>query len=216
MRKRLFTGLAVLLPAAITIIIVRYILSILTAPFYSRLTTFIESYQFLSIHPHFLSFFIQIIALLFLLGITFILGILANRLLFSWAIDKMHALILKIPFINVIFKIVKELTQLTFTHPSRLFKKVVLSPFCSQNARVTALLSSNAPKVIQKALNARSKKTKYKTLFISTCPHPISGMLIVMDQKNIQNLEMNIEEMFKFLISIGTYHPEPKNDEDSQ
>ena len=52
------------------------------------------------------------------------------------------------------------------------------------------------------------KKENLQTVFVPTSPHPVSGFLMMYDDNEVQKTDIETEDLFKFLLSCGMYHPE--------
>ena len=75
------------------------------------------------------------------------------------------------------------------------------------------LVPGNAPEVTQPP--GAPPEKRLKTCFIPTAPHPFSGFLLLLEDSLLEKLDLNIEEVLKFIISCGIYEPvlqDPPND----
>lgn len=219
MRKHLLTGLVFLLPITITLWIIHFVLQSITKPFALRIRDLIQSVPFEPLHQlgeyqGLLFFVAELIALVCMLAVITLLGFLGSKLFFSWMIEKMHFLILKIPFISFIYKATRELTHITLDKKKRLFQKAALLEFPTSSSQGVALLSGDVPHAVVDAIG-EEMGTDYSTYFVPTCPHPISGILIMAPKKVVNPLDLKLEEVFKFLVSLGTYIPGTQRDNQS-
>ena len=210
MKKTFLTGLATLLPIAVTLFIVLFVVDFVTAPFVGVVENLIQKHEInLGERHSILLLFISRIAVLVLFFlVVFILGIFGRRLIFSWFINLMHRLFYKIPIIKTIYKITREISSSILTKKKdALFKGTVIVPFPHKNTRALGLLSGSPPEEIN------SKKEGLQAVFIPTAPHPVSGFLIMYNQNEVQQTNIETEDLFKMLVSCGIYHP-PKKDSD--
>ncbi|MCH9612565.1 MAG: hypothetical protein S4CHLAM102_10560 [Chlamydiia bacterium] len=229
MKKTILTGIVVLLPVLITLFIIHAILRFITRPITSQLMDALASHgaqstNFFLTHPNLLLLLIQILVLIVVIAALWVLGFLANKLFFSFLIDKFHLLMLRIPFINIIYKTVREVTDLTLNKKENAFRATTIVNFASESAYTAGVITGSVPHPMAHALRAKSGESaqqEFSTVFVPTSPHPISGILVIKEQKSLIDVEMNVEEMFKFLVSIGAYHPvkvdlkEKINDQDT-
>lgn len=214
MKKSLFSGLILLLPITITLVILIFIIDLLTNPFVSHVQHFLlffgASWEVdLSQHQTLLLLVSRLIILLLIFTGIILLGFLANKLFFHWMMKLFHKIVLKIPFINTIYKVCRDIIETIFSGKKTFFSRVVLTPFPSDESHTLGLVTGNAPEVIQKVATTQNPVPSevVKTIFVPTSPHPISGFLFFIKNKHLQSLDLTIEESFKFLISCGIYTP---------
>lgn len=205
MKKNFLAGLAILLPIAITLFVAFFTIDFLTAPFVGIVEDFITDQgrtQLATHYKYLLLFMSRIIVLIFLLILVFILGILGRKIFFSWFIQWTDRIFYKIPIIKTIYKMTREISKNVFSEKKKtLFKGTVAVPFPNSQTKALGLLAGNAPDKVEE------KKENLQTVFVPTSPHPISGFLMMYDQKEIQETKIPTEDLFKFLLSCGTYEP---------
>ncbi|MCB1071891.1 MAG: DUF502 domain-containing protein [Chlamydiia bacterium] len=206
MKKTFLAGLAILLPIAVTLFVVIFIVDFLTAPFVGIVEDFITKQgttELAAYHKYLLLFASRVIVLILFLTLVFILGILGRKLFFSWLINLTHRIFYKIPIIKTIYKITLEISNSVFSNKKKaLFKGTVAVPFPHSKAKALGLLSGDPPDEVSE------KKENLQTVFVPTSPHPISGFLMMYDTQEIQKTDIETEDLFKFLLSCGMFHPE--------
>lgn len=203
--KRLFiTGLVILLPLALTIAIMIFVINLLTDPFagfvqglFDRYGLFKEGFLFLSASQvkHVVS---QVLILASLFFSTIIIGVVGRWFLIKYFIQLWDAILHKIPFVRSIYKTCKDVTHTIFTDDTQSFKQVVLVPFPNEITQAIGL-------VTQENLNGISPKIDGPQIavFVPTTPNPTSGFLMLYDPKDVVYLDMQVEEAFKYIISCG-------------
>ena len=212
MRKNLLSGLIILLPVAITLWFIRLFVDILTDPFMLHVQNFmlfITARHFsLSNHPTLLiaTSRIAILALLFIF--VLLLGYLGKKIVFNWAVKKIHLLMFKIPLINSVYRACKDIISAVFSDENKIFNRVVAVPFPSKESRTIGFVAGVAPKDIQDKLPKSPTNAPMKVIFIATSPHPTSGFLLLTHEDALISLDISLEDAFKFLISCGVFLPE--------
>jgi len=208
MKKTFIAGFAILLPIAVTLFIVGFIVDFLTTPFMGTvemIATHFGSQEFADTHHTLFVFLCRITVLIGIFLFIFLLGFLGRRIFFRFFILFTQKLFSKIPIIKTIYRITKEIsTRLLSSDKKTLFKATVAVPFPHEKTRVLGLLSGDAPKVVQ------AKKEGLKSIFIPTAPHPISGFLVMYQEDEVQKTPVETEDLFKFLLSCGLFHPGEK------
>ncbi|MBF5059255.1 DUF502 domain-containing protein [Candidatus Neptunochlamydia vexilliferae] len=210
MKKTFLAGLATLLPITITLVVVVFIVDVLTAPFAGMVSDFITGHGLAELgsrHKYILLFVSRIIVLILLFFLTLFLGFLGRRIFFSWIIKLTDRIFAKIPFIKTIYRISREVSSSVFSERKKqLFKGTVTVPFPHEKTRAMGLLSGDPPEEITE------KKKDLQSIFIPTAPHPISGFLVMYQKDEIKETNLETEDLLKFLLSCGIYHPEEEKD----
>ncbi len=211
MKRTFLAGLAILLPIAVTIVIIFFIVDILTAPFVGIVEDIITKHETVELaeqHKYLLLFVSRIIVLIFLLILVMLLGVLGRKIAFSWFINLTQRIFYKIPIIKTIYRMTRELSNNIFASDKKaLFKGTVSVPFPSEKTRALGLLSGPPPDQIAE------KKKNLQAVFVPTAPHPISGFLMMYDDAEVQRTDIQTEDLFKFLLSCGIYHPREEKNE---
>lgn len=218
MKKNLLSGLILLLPLTITIAVIIFIVDLLTTPFLGNMESFLHflasNFSFdIEYHTTALVFISRIFILILLFIFVLLLGFLGKRLFFNWLVKTMHAIMLRIPLINSIYKICRDIIEAIFSEKKKIFSRVVTVPFPSSDSKAIGLVTGNAPSEAQHADLSDSPQEILKTVFVATSPHPISGFLLLTEEKYLNSLDLSIEDAFKFLISCGIFTPTHQNDD---
>lgn len=217
MRKTFFAGLVTLLPITITIVIVVFIIDLVTAPFTGLVEEIITYYggQVAEAHYYLLLIVSRLTILVLLIILIFLLGMLGRHLLFSWAIKKTNHLLTKIPIIKTIYRVSLDITKNVFTEEKKkLFKGTAVVPFPHEKTHALGLISGKPPKEIQMHQDARIHSKTLQSIFIPTAPHPISGFLLMYSDHEVKTVDIETEDVFKFLISCGMFQPGQTDDTD--
>ena len=212
MRKNLLSGLIILLPIAITFWFIRLFVDILTDPFMVH----VQNFLLFITHRHFslatqqtLLIITSRIAILILIFVFVLaLGYLGKKIVFNWAVKKIHLLMFKIPLINSIYRASKDIISAVFSDENKIFNRVVAVPFPCKESRTLGLVAGIAPKEIQDKLPKSPTNSPMKVVFIATSPHPTSGFLLLTHEDQLITLDISLEDAFKFLISCGVCLPE--------
>ncbi|MCB1082408.1 MAG: DUF502 domain-containing protein [Chlamydiia bacterium] len=204
MKRTFLTGLAILLPIAVTFFIVAFVVDFLTDPFVGLIEDFITKQETteLAAHKTLLLIVSRLIVLILFFVLVLILGFLGRKFFFSWLVNLTHRIMEKIPIIKTIYRITREISTNIFSEKKKnLFKGTVQVPFPHEKSKALGLLSGSPPGEVEQ------KKGGLQTVFVPTSPHPISGFLMMYDEKEIAQTEIPTEDLFKFLLSCGAYHP---------
>ena len=207
MKKYLSTGFIILLPIALTVWIVKYLFDLFTAPLYNIVEELVIAYeqaQGLSLlhHTTLVTFASRIIAFILTFLLILGLGFLGRKFFFKKFVAWFNNVLLKIPFVNTIYRMTKDITKAMLSSDQKMFKETVLIPFPSENVYTLGFITGVTPPEV---LHHIPEATR--TVFVPTAPHPISGYLLFSTPAALGSVQISTEDTLKFLLSIGTAKP---------
>ncbi|MEG0037038.1 MAG: DUF502 domain-containing protein [Victivallaceae bacterium] len=197
MKKYFITGLIILLPLAVTVVFIGFILNFLTQPFVSLVSGFFEKFPLYAHNRALLGFVLQIVLLFGLFFFTVLLGFLTQLMVFKSLLSIYDRVLHRIPIIKTIYKAAQQVMKTIFGSSSQSFKEVVMVRFPTQDSYCIGLVAGNAP------IHCQKEQTGLVTVFIPTTPNPTSGFLALYKKEDIKYLDMKIEDAFKYIISCG-------------
>jgi uncharacterized membrane protein len=210
-KKYFLTGLIILLPIAITIAIVSWIINFFTGPFVTIVSSSLEEtnlatngFLFLS-HDQVVLYSAKFLILICLFFLIIGLGMLTRWYFIRGALTIGDKLLHRIPVFNTVYKTTKEIIKTLFNKDGTAFKQVVLVPFPRKDMYTLGLISGSAPTVCSTTFGS-----KLISVFIPTTPNPTSGFLIMFKQEDLIYLEMKPEDAIKYIISCGAIVPEER------
>lgn len=204
MKKYFITGLAILLPLALTLAIVVFFVNLLTGPFVGMVSAFFDHYGWVGSYSSLLSYkqvqllLSRLLILVLLFGFTLLLGWFARWVFFHYLIRLWDGLFHRIPFIRAIYRTSQDVVKTIFTTDTKSFKQVVMVPFPHAKSQSIGLITSEDLPDYTKT-NGES----LVAVFVPTTPNPTSGFLMLFDPQDITYLDMRVEDAFKFIISCG-------------
>lgn len=205
MKKHLLTGLVVLLPIALTLMIVIFLVDFFTAPFVSIVNALLERIEFalqFKIPEQLFLPLSRIFSLLLLFLFILFLGVLAHGFITRKFLDFSHKMISRIPLIKTIYKVSKDIFSALFSSDGKkAFKHSVIMPFPFSPSYALGFHAGEVAEEIQKKVNE-----PLISVFMPTSPHPISGFLFFVPEKDAPKIAMTTEESVKFLVSCGMIH----------
>jgi uncharacterized membrane protein len=201
-KKSFITGLVILLPAALTFAIAIFLFNLFTRPFGPIVRILLDKLPFSLGHDSTL-ILSRLIALILLCLFILLLGMIAQHFLFRTVANITNYILFRIPVVNTIYKTSRDILSAVFsTDGKQGFKEAVAIPFPCLPHLAVGLSSGDAPvECIEKA------GENLVSVFAPTAPHPISGFLFLVPEKDVQTLEMTKEDVIKFLLSCGAIHP---------
>ncbi len=206
MKKYLITGFLFLMPAVLTLMIVVFLFDLFTDPLVNVVKSVVNTmtYRF---DLHFSQSIVLVLSRLFAFVITLGLILLLGALI-RWFFGKnllhiTNRLLDQIPIVRTVYKTSRDLLNAFFaTEGPKAFHYPVLIPFTSLPCKGVAFAAGQMAKEFQAKVSE-----PLSPVFVPTAPHPLSGFLLLIPNKDIQKLPMSNEQAFKFLVSCGTTVP---------
>jgi uncharacterized membrane protein len=200
MKKNFLTGLAILLPIALTAWILFFLMNFLTNPFMGLVKGILNTYHFwghsLSHETVLLISRLALLVTLFL--ITLLIGFFARmffiRALFRWADKIFH----HIPVFNKVYKASKEVVHTLFNDQKKSFSQVVLVPFPHAQSYCLGMITSQLPS------ESDPEHQEKISVFIPGTPNPTVGFMILYQRHQLILLNIRVDEALKFIMSMGS------------
>lgn len=215
MKKHLITGLIILLPVALTLMIIFFLFDFFTEPFVTIVGPLVDLLQAklnIVLPQELILFISRLLSLIFLCIFIFFLGVVTQLFLVKVIIKWANLLLFRIPFIKTVYKVSRDIFAALFSSEGKkAFKRPVMIPFPS---KPNHCLGFEAGEVAEEC---REKvKTPLVSVFVPTAPHPISGFLFLIPETDVQNIDMTNEQVVKFLVSCGMILPESDTRSDDE
>jgi uncharacterized membrane protein len=204
MKKYFITGLVLLLPLALTVLIVIFIVNFFTNPFVGAVRGFLDQLGILQKGFFFLSpyqvqlYVSKLLILVLLFCFTVFLGWLTQWVIVHYFIRIGDYLFHRIPFVRTIYKTSQDVIKTIFGTSTRSFKQVVLVPFPNQETYSVGLVTREEIPTFKDG-----QKKELISVFVPTTPNPTSGFLMLFEAENLVFLDMKVEDAFKYIISCG-------------
>ena len=194
-RKWLLAGLLVVVPIAITIWVLQWIVNTL-----DQTLLILPS----GWHPDkLLGFHIPGFGVLLAIGILLVLGATASNFFGNKLVNWWHALLNRIPVVRSIYSGVKQVSDTLFSESGNAFRKAVLVQWPREGmytiAFVTGTPGGDAANYLQGG---------YLSLYVPTTPNPTGGYFVMVKSSDCIELRMSVDEALKYIVSMGVVVPE--------
>ena len=187
LRKYFVTGMIVIIPLWITIIVVRAVVNMIGSTFDLLPPV---------VHPRtYIPFFG--IELLIALLLIIIVGIITSNFIGKKFVSLGEIILAKIPVVKTIYQGVKQLTT-GIMSDKKMFTRVVLLEFPIKGLFFIGFVTGEGTEMIP---NNRDKKML--KIFIPTTPNPTSGFFCMAAEEEVKPLNISVDEAFKLIISAG-------------
>ncbi len=129
-------------------------------------------------------------------------GILAANFVGRAFVGGWESLLERIPFVRAIYSAAKNFAEIVFSDSSQSFKKVLLIEYPRKGIYSLAFQTATRLGEIQGRIDE-----DVICCFVPTTPNPTSGLIIVLPKKDAVELDMEVDEALKMIISLGVVVP---------
>ena len=197
MKKNLIAGLLVTIPAALTYMILSFVITrddkgmkpVVTGILGPQNIKLMEEWHIPGMGFVFLVLFIIAVGLL---GTNFI-----GKKIVAMGEKLLH----KIPVVRVIYTSIKKVVDTVSLTETPSFQKMVLITYPREPLKTLGIVCCDTPEGI-------TKGEKMLNVFVPTSPNPTTGFLFMLPEKDTQPLKMSVEEGLKMIISFGMTNPD--------
>jgi len=201
-RSSFLTGLAITLPAIISIAAVLWVFRTV-----SNITDLLLFFL-----PHDIThqnngtgpiyWYWSLVALLLAVALISVVGLLARYYIGKRIIEWMDSLMMHVPLLNKFYGAIKQVNE-AFAGNKHSFKTVVMVEFPSAGIYSIGFITNEQNGEVQ-----QKTKEKVVCVFVPTTPNPTSGFLILVPEEKVTKLDMNVADGIKYIVSLGSISPE--------
>jgi uncharacterized membrane protein len=199
LRNAFFTGVIVVLPLGVTMIAISFLLDRLGTPasqfFFWFLDRDIRDMPAVKVLLEFIS------VLVVFLMIT-ALGYFSRFFLGRMILNSLERLLDQVPFINTVYRSVKQIVDTFSQQKKAIFQEVVLIEYPRPRCYALGFLTNTAKGETQAVTGEH-----IVNVFVPTTPNPTSGFLLMLPEEDITRLTMSITDGMKLIISGGAVVP---------
>ncbi|MGH7951104.1 MAG: DUF502 domain-containing protein [Limisphaerales bacterium] len=201
-RSNFLTGLAVVLPAVISIAIIKWLFGTISSITNWLLFFLPKSVTHANAAADSIYWYWSLVALLIAVLLICVVGRLTRNYFGRKMIEWLDAVMLRIPLFNKIYAAIKQVND-AFTGNKNSFKTVVLVEFPRAGMYSVGFITSE-----QHAEMQQKTKQNVVCVFVPTTPNPTSGFLILVPADQVVRLDMSVSEGIKYIVSLGSISPE--------
>lgn len=194
LQRYLVAGILVWVPLAVTFALVYLAVDITD----NTLLLIPEQYRPDSL----LGFHIPGLGVILALIVLLVTGVLAANFVGRALVGGWESLLERIPFVRAVYSAAKKFSEIVFSDSSESFKKVLLIEYPRKGLYSLAFQTATDLGEVQ----ARTGEDVV-CCFVPTTPNPTSGLIIIVPKKDVTELDMEIDEALKMIISLGVVVP---------
>ena len=194
LRRYLVAGLLIWAPLAVTFLLLRFAVNVMDK------TLGVIPLQY---RPEdLLGFHIPGLGVILTFIVLLITGMLAANFVGRYVVGGWESLLDRIPIVRTIYGGAKNFAEIVFSDSNDSFKQVLLIEYPRKGLFSLAFQTSSELGEVK----ARTGEDVV-CCFVPTTPNPSSGFVIMVPRKDIQVLDMDVDEALTMIISLGVVVP---------
>lgn len=208
LRNAFITGVVVILPLGVTVIVISFLLEKLGTP--------ASNFFFWYLDPEWrnlpaIELMLKMISVVVVFLLITLLGCFSRFFLGRMMLVSLEQLLNRVPLINSVYRTVKQIVDTFSQQEKAVFQEVVLIEYPRPRCYVLGFLTGSAKGETQNASDEH-----LLNIFVPTTPNPTSGFLLMLPEGDITRLKMSIADGMKVIISGGAVVPSQSNGEPVQ
>lgn len=176
------SGIAVVLPVAVTAFVLVWLFNLLDGIFRDLINKIFK-------------IDIPGLGLLVLLILIFFVGMFTSNFIGKKITGWFEKIISKIPLIKTVYNPVRKIISGLSSEKTESFQKVVLIEFPQKGCKSIGFITNSAFSVDER---------DNISVFVPTTPNPTNGFLIIVDRKDVEVLDMTVNEGLNAVVSLGS------------
>ena len=198
MKKYFITGLLIWVPLAIT----AWVLSLIVRSMDQSLLLLPRA-----IHPEeLLGMYIPGLGALLTLVVVFLTGLVTTNIVGQKLVRFWEGVLARIPVVKSIYYSVKQVSDTLFSGSGVAFRKVLLVRYPHPEAWSVAFQTGHPARDVADML-----PEEHVGVFIPTTPSPVNGFFFFVKRKDVIELDMEVDEALKYIVSMGVVAPPLRN-----
>ena len=204
LRNAFVSGLLLLAPVGVTIIVVNFLVQKIGAPTRQLIFFFIPTKQSTFV---WIEYGLYVGAVLIVMVLITLLGWLSQRLIGRVLVNFFERIVNNVPVVRGVYNTVKQIRDTFVQQEKAVFQKSVLLEYPRKGIWVLGFLTGSGKGEIQARTEAN-----LVNVFVPTTPNPTSGFLLMVPREEVHDLDMSIADAMKLIISGGAVVPTWKKD----
>ena len=194
LRTIIVAGLLVWVPLGATIFVLKLLIDL-----FGNLDTWMSDR---------LGFPIPGIGILLALFVLFGTGLIAANYFGKRFVDFWESFLERIPLVRNIYSAVKRFVEIILSDSTQSFSRVLLIEYPRKGLYSLSFQTSKNLGEIQQRTGE-----DVVCVFVPTTPNPTSGLILMVPENDVIELDMNVEDALKMVISLGVVVPDQNKDE---
>lgn len=145
----------------------------------------------------------SVVALAMAFVLVCLVGQLARNYFGKRLIKWFDETLLRVPLLNKIYNATKQVNEAFSAGNKTAFRTVVLVEFPRPGVYSMGFITSEQVEAVE-----AQTREKMVCVFVPTTPNPTGGFLLFVPEEKVSKLDMSAAEGIKYLVSLGSIHPE--------
>lgn len=202
LQTNFLTGLAVVLPAVISIAVVVWLFGTIANVTDLLLFAVPREWKYLDGRSGEIHWYWSLAALGLAISLVALLGRLTRNYLGRKLIEASDHLLLRVPLLNKIYSTVKQVKEAFAGHKSS-FQQAVLVEFPRPGIYSLGFITGQQ----RSELQFKTPQAVW-SVFVPTTPNPTTGFLVFVPESGLIRLDMSVADAIKSIISLGSISPD--------
>jgi uncharacterized membrane protein len=194
LRKWLLSGLLVIVPLAITLGVLNWIIGTLD----QTLWLLPEDWQKWLVDHH-----VRGLGVLLTLTILLVVGAIASNFVGKRLLGWGDAVVRRIPVVRSIYSSVKQVSDTLFSENGNAFRTAVLIQWPRDGLWTIAFVTGSPSGEVQAHLGVDD----YLGVYVPTTPNPTGGYFVMLKRSDCVELKMSVDDALKYIVSMGVVAP---------
>jgi len=194
LRKWLFAGLLVIVPLAITIWVLNWVIAMLDQTLLILPAAW-QPDRLLGLH---IPGFGVLLALLILLVVGAVTSNFVGKKLVKWG----DAVLGRIPVVRSIYSSVKQVSDTLFSESGNAFRTAVLIQWPREGVWSIGFVTGSPGGDVATYL-----REDFLSIYVPTTPNPTGGYFVMLRRSDCIELDMSVDEALKYIVSMGVVVP---------
>lgn len=202
-RANFLTGLAIVLPAVLSVAVVIWMFGTI-ATITNSLLIFVPprwTHQHEGLGP--LKWYWSLLAFVLAMVLAALIGQLARYYFGKRAIRSIDRLMLQVPLLNKIYGTIKQVNDAFSAKNKSSFKQVVLVDFPQPGQKAMGFITN-----VQIQDVVPNTGERLVSVFVPTTPVPTGGFLLLLPESKLVKLDLSVADGIKFIVSLGAISPD--------
>jgi len=195
LRKWFVAGLLVIVPVAITVAVLRWIIDTLD----QTLHILPEAWQpdrLIGVHiPGF--------GVLLTLAILLIVGAIASNFVGKKLVHLGDRIVTRIPVVRSIYSSVKQVSDTLFSESGNAFRTAVLVQWPRPDVWTIGFVTGTPGGDVSNYLRGE----EFVSVYVPTTPNPTGGYFVMLRKSDCIELKMSVDDALKYVVSMGVVAP---------
>jgi uncharacterized membrane protein len=202
-RNAFFTGLILLAPVGVTLLVINFLVSNIGDPVRELIIP--DS----AITAGSVKWLLSLLSMLIVMILITLFGWSSTRLIGKFFLNSIERTVNQVPFIRNVYVTVKQIIDTFSKNQKAVFQQTVLVEYPRKGVYVLGFLTNKARGEVQ-----NKTKNELYNIFVPTTPNPTSGFLLMVPADEVILLDMSVSDGMKVIISGGAVVPDyvPKSE----